>query len=195
LLALFLKGHGFPVSTFGTLVSCTAAGAILGAVLFRRLFFRFAAQALAFASLTGFGLTVLIPGLATLPGLFPTGSGGFAVPALTWPVLLALWLANGCFYGLSAMSFVVVMQTRCPQESLGTISATARSAQLALLVLGPLAGSAAVRWIGLEGVFAASGLLAFLCGSALMLARRCLIARCAGRRDTGSFADRSGPAG
>jgi MFS family permease len=195
LLALFLKGLGFPVSTFGTLVSCTAAGAILGAVLFRRLFSRFAAQGLAFASLTGFGLTVLIPGLATLPGLSLAGPAGFVGSAVTWTVLLALWVANGCFYGLSAMSFIVVMQTRCPHAALGSVSATARSAQLALLVLGPLAGSAAVRWIGLEAVFAASGLLAILCGSALMLARGRLIARCAGPRDTGSSADRSGPAG
>jgi MFS family permease len=198
LLALFLKGLGFPVSTFGTLVSCTAAGAILGAVLFRRLFSRFAARGLAFASLTGFGLTVLIPGLATMPGLpFAglVGSTGLAGLAFTWPAMLGLWVANGCFYGLTAMSFVVAMQTRCPRDALGSVSATARSAQLALLVLGPLAGSAAARWIGLEAVFAASGLLALACGGVLLIGRGRVIARCAGRRDTGSSADRSGPAG
>ncbi|CAB3791761.1 MFS transporter [Pararobbsia alpina] len=192
LLALFLKGLGFPVSTFGTLVSCTAAGAILGAMLFRRLFFRFAARRLAFASLTGFGLTVLIPGLATIPGLPFALSADFA---FAWPTMLGLWVANGCFYGLAAMSFVVVMQTRCPRDALGSVSATARSAQLALLVLGPLAGSGAARWIGLEAVFAASGLLALACGGALLLGRGRTIARCAGRRDTGWSADRSGPDG
>jgi MFS family permease len=194
LLALFLKGHGFPVSTFGTLVSCTAFGAIVGAALFRRLLSRVAAPRLGFGALIGFGLSVLIPGLATMPGL------PFALPAelggstFAWITLLALWLVNGCCYGLSAMSFLVVMQSRCPQEVLGSICATTRSAQLGLLVLGPLAGSAAAGWIGLEAVLAASGLLALLCGGAL-LARSRPTARCAGRRGTGWSGDKSGPDG
>jgi MFS family permease len=194
LLTLFLKGLGFPVSTFGTLVSCTAAGAILGAVLFRRLFHRFAARGLAFVSLAGFGLTVLIPGLAALPGLPWAPSTGWA---FAWPALLGLWFANGCCYGLTAMSLVVVMQTRCPQDVLGSVSATTRSAQLALLVLGPLAGSGAARWIGIEAIFVASGLLALASGATLtfLLRRGPITDRCAGRRDTGWSADKSGPAG
>ncbi|VVE59557.1 MFS transporter [Pandoraea sputorum] len=153
LLALFLRGRGFPASTFGMIVSFTAAGAIVGAALFKRYLSGCAARGLTSHALIAFGLTVAIPGvLAT------------AQVPIAYEVLLILWAVNGCAYALTAMSFRVTMQTACPQTSLGAVSATARSAQLAMLVLGPLIGSSVARIVGIPIVFSLSGLLAMLAG-------------------------------
>jgi MFS family permease len=153
LLALFLRGRGFPAATFGTIVSCTASGAFVGAVLFKRLFSGFAVKALTSGALIGFGLTVAIPGVLATVNI-PIAIG----------FLFVLWVANGCFYGLTAMSLSVTMQATCPHESLGTVSSIARSAQMAMLVLGPLVGSGASRIVGIPVVFSISGLLAVIAG-------------------------------
>lgn len=161
LLALFLKQQAFPAGTFGTIVSCTAAGGVAGAVLFKRIFAAATPTRVASIGLAGFGLTVLLP-------------GGLA--SLNWPLpeyaLLALWVTNGGFYGITAMTFGVVMQATAPSHSLGTISATARSAQLGTLVLGPLIGSTLGRISSVPTVFLISGIAAVVAGA--WLYARCL---------------------
>lgn len=144
-----------PTAVFGMIVSSTAAGAILGALVFKRVHSR-SAQGTATMGLAAFGLTVAIPGVLAVADI--------AIPA---GVLLAFWIANGCFYGLTAMSFGVTMQQQCPPQAIGTVSATARSVQLAVLVLGPLAGAALSGLVGIPFVFVLSGVLAMLVAGAL----------------------------
>lgn len=158
LLALFLKHQGFPAGTFGTIVSCTAAGAILGAIIFRRIFSGSGGLNLIAVALTGFGATVFIPGVLTLCGL--------PVP---FYVLCLLWVANGGFYGLASMSFGVILQTECPHEAIGVISSTARSVQLGVLVTGPLLGSALATASSIPAVFLLSGCAAILAGFAVWI--------------------------
>ncbi|PMS37469.1 MFS transporter [Trinickia symbiotica] len=154
LLALFLKQQAFPAGTFGTIVSCTAAGGVAGAVIFKRMFAATTPVRVASIGLTGFGLTVVLPG---------------GLSSLNWPLpeyaLLALWIANGGFYGITAMTFGVVMQAASPSHSLGTISATARSVQLGTLVLGPLIGSTLARISSIPTVFLISGIAAVVAGA------------------------------
>ncbi|RAS37451.1 MFS transporter [Paraburkholderia bryophila] len=153
LLALFLRAQGFPAATFGAIVSCTAAGGIAGAMLFKRAFSSGNTTRVLAIGLIGFGVTVFVPG--TFAALH--------VPVSKY-VLFASWLANGACYGVTAMSFGVVLQAASPVHALGTISSTARSVQLAALVLGPLIGSNAARWITIPMVFIVSGILAVLAG-------------------------------
>lgn len=155
LLALFLKGKGMPASAFGMIVSSTAAGAILGAMVFKRVHTE-SGRRTAAVGLIGFGLTVVLPGLLA--------SINISTPI--W-LLLAFWFANGCFYGLTAMTFGVAMQQQCPQATIGTVSATARSVQLAVLVLGPLAGAALAKLLSIPLVFILSGAFASLVGCVL----------------------------
>lgn len=155
LLALFLKEHGMPAGTFGMIVSSTAAGAILGALLFKRAHTGDEHRAVVIG-LAGFGLTVATPGLLALIN--------FATPV--W-LLLAFWVVNGCCYGLTAMSFGVALQQQCPLESIGTVSATARSVQLAALVLGPLAGAALAKLLGIPLIFVLGGTIAIGLGIVL----------------------------
>lgn len=152
LLALFLKEKGMPAGTFGMIVSSTAAGAILGALIFKQVHGK-GGHCTAAVGLAGFGLTVAVPGMLALANI--------STPV--W-LLLAFWVANGCFYGLTAMSFLVAMQQQCPLESIGTVSATARSVQLAALVLGPLAGAALAKLLGISLVFVLSGTIAIVIG-------------------------------
>lgn len=155
LLALLLHKQGFPAGTFGTIVSCTALGAIIGAMSFRRARSLLGdLQLIAFA-LAGFGTTVAFPGLLML-----------ANRSLSLPLMLFMWGMNGAFYSLVAMSFAIILQARCTANLIGTISSSARSAQLLALVLGPLAGAALARFLSLELVFVLSGMLAL--GGALL---------------------------
>ena len=156
LLALMLKAHGFPAATFGAIVSCTAAGAIFGAVIFRHAFLGGGGLRVIFFSLAGFGITVLAPGLVTISGV-----------DFSLYLMLGLWAANGMFYALAAMSFGVIMQTQCPLETIGTVSTSARSIQLAALVLGPLIGALLARMFTLNLVFILSGILALAWGIGL----------------------------
>jgi predicted MFS family arabinose efflux permease len=152
LLALFLAAQGLPASTFGSLVSVTAAGAVCGALAFRRLH-RWRGYRLALLGLPGFGLTVLVPGV--LAGC------GLPVPSVLW---LGLWLLNGGAYSLAVMSVGVEMQQQCPRHCLGSVSATARSLQLAALVAAPLLGGILAHRIGIAHVFVLSGSLAIAGG-------------------------------
>ncbi|WP_347555338.1 MFS transporter [Robbsia sp. KACC 23696] len=153
MLALFLRTQGFAASTFGEIVSCTAAGGIVGALLFKQVFSLWRPTLVVTAALVGFGSTVLAPGVLVIA----------SVP-LDKFVLFALWVANGACFGIAAMTFGVLMQTASPAHALGTISATVRSAQLAALVIGPLIGSNAIRWISLPTLFVAAGVLAIATG-------------------------------
>ncbi|WP_432261466.1 MFS transporter [Cupriavidus sp. TMH.W2] len=160
LLTLFLRGQVMPASTFGLIVSCTAGGGLCGALIFRRVYVRHG-QRLAATGLAGFGLTVLLPGILA--------SQDVAIPA---SLLLVLWALNGCFYGLSAMSFGVAVQQQCPQEYIGNISAAARSVQLAALVLGPLLGASMAQRLGIPLVFVTSGSVAAIVGLLLVARSR-----------------------
>ncbi|SCU76558.1 conserved membrane hypothetical protein [Cupriavidus necator] len=160
LLTLFLRGQGMPPSTFGLIVSCTAGGGLCGALIFRKVYIRHG-QRLAATGLAGFGLTVLLPGVLA--------SRDVDIPA---SLLLVLWALNGCFYGLSAMSFGVAVQQQCPRESIGNISAAARSVQLAALVLGPLLGASMAQRLGIPLVFVTSGGVAVVVGLLLVVRSR-----------------------
>jgi len=105
----------------------------------------------------GHGLTVLLPG-----GL---AAGGVAIHLPLW---LALWMVNGCAYGLTAMSFGVTLQQECSAGAIGSVSAGARSAQLGALVLGPLLGASMQSLLGIPLLFVLSGSLAVI-GGAVML--------------------------
>lgn len=152
LLALFLQAQGLRASTFGTLVSCTAAGAVCGALGFPRLH-RWRGHRLAPAGLSVVGLTALVPGV--LAGF------GIGTPAMLW---LGLWILNGCGYSLTIVSQGVAIQQQCPRHCLGSVSATARSVQLLALVVAPLLGGLLARVIGIPLVFALSGSLAIAGG-------------------------------
>lgn len=156
LLALFLKEQAFPPTTFGTIASCTAVGGIVAAPLFKRIFFLMNPTKVVAIGLIGFGLTVAVPG----------GLASLHCPTSKY-VLFSFWVANGCFYGVTAMSFGVIMQVTSPSHSLGTISATVRSAQLAALVLGPLAGSTLASMSSIPAVFIMSGAAAIATGATL----------------------------
>ncbi|MCP1118973.1 MFS family permease [Robbsia andropogonis] len=160
MLALFLRAQGFAASTFGEIVSCTAAGGIIGALLFRRILATWNMTCVSTAGLIGFGVTVLLPGAAALAGA-PLGK----------EALFIIWLANGACFGITEMTFGVVMQTASPPQALGTISATARSAQLAALVIGPLIGSSAISVVSLPTLFVISGTFAIGSGALVGLMR------------------------
>lgn len=156
LLALFLRDESFPAGTFGSIVSCTAAGGIAGAIVFKRALSSTNTVAIICAGLAGFGSTVVLPGI-------------FALLAWQTPkyFLFACWVANGFFYGVVAMTFAVVLQMTCSLRALGTVSSIVRSMQLSALVLGPLVGSAAARIWSIPTVFVASGMIALGAGAAL----------------------------
>jgi len=152
LLALFLKGQGFAAGTFGVIVSCTAAGAIGAGIVFRRIF-SLGAAGLSPASLAGFGMTVLLPGLFALTH---------------WPLplygLYVSWLANGFFYGIASMLFMVTLQREAPSQAIGAVVSLSRSTQLAMLVAGPILGSWGARHVGIPTVFVLSGAVAIASG-------------------------------
>ncbi len=152
LLALFLKGQGFPAGTFGVIVSCTAAGAIGAGVVFRTIFAR-GGHSLSPASLAGFGMTVLLPGLLALTR--------FPLPLYA---LYVSWLANGFFYGIASMLFMVTLQREAPSPSIGAVVSLAPSTQLAMLVAGPILGSWAAEHVGIPTVFVLSGAVAIASG-------------------------------
>lgn len=148
LLALFLKDLGCGPAVFGQIVSATALGGVGGAIAFR-LVSNGAGRRVALLSLTGFGVSVLIPGLLAWLGV--------RVPVAS---LLGLWVLNGLFYGVTAMHFGVTQQMRCPGESIGEVASTARSMQLAALVAGPVLGASLATVLGVAGVLTLAGVAA-----------------------------------
>ncbi|WP_144439966.1 MFS transporter [Methylobacterium sp. AMS5] len=148
MLTIILKDQGLNASAFGIVVSATAVGALVGAILFKRLFKRKWGIALTSLSLSGFGGSVFIPGLL--------GIIEYRIPL---PVFAILWAVNGLCYALAAMNFAVILQSETPRAQIGTVSSTIRSVQLLLLVTAPLAGSAFTALIGVSGVFAFCGVV------------------------------------
>lgn len=159
LLALFLKELGQPASTFGIIVSCTAGGAIFGAMLFKRIYALEPARLISI-SLIGFGATVVVPSLMRV----------LSSP-ISASMLFGCWALNGCCYGITSMSFSVIMQQNTPAHSIGTVSSTARSLQLAMLVLGPLVGASIAQQLGLIIVFILSGAVAIMTGASIGMHR------------------------
>ncbi|QHE91350.1 MFS transporter [Pandoraea fibrosis] len=149
LLSLFLKARGYPDGTYGSLVGCTAAGAMIGAVVFRHAVGRFESSALLAISCPLFGLTILTPAVMV-----------YANVAMPLPFMLGLWVCNGLGYGLGVMLMMVTFQRECPPETLGTVTSTGRSLQLLLLIVAPLAGGALSSVTSIELVFLIAGVAA-----------------------------------
>ena len=101
---------------------------------------------MALFSLTGFGVSVFVPGILAWLGI--------RVPVAS---LLGLWVLNGLCYGVTAMHFGVTQQLRCPAETIGAVASTARSAQLAALVAGPVLGASLATVLGVAGVLTLAG--------------------------------------
>jgi len=161
LLAALLIELGFPAGTFGVIVSFTAGGAIIGAIIFKNIFSKYDKQRLFGAALCGFGLSIIIPSAL----IFFNGP-------LNIVLLAIFWTFNGCFFAQTAMSFTTIIQIECPAGILGAVSSTARSLQLATMVTGPIVGSSVARATSIPFVFAASGLVAVAVGTVLLAAHR-----------------------
>jgi MFS family permease len=146
-LALLLKAQGFPDGTFGSIVGCTAAGAMIGAFLFQRIQRHIKTRPLLCVSCLLFGSTILTPAIMA-----------YAAVPIPLPLMLSLWVGNGFAYGLGAMLTMVTFQRECPIESLGTVTSTGRSLQITLLILAPLVGGALSSATSLEFVFLLAGM-------------------------------------
>lgn len=146
MLTIILKHQGLNSGAFGIVVSATALGALIGAILFKRVFKREGGLSLIALSLSGFGASVFIPGLL--------GMLGHHLPLLGFAIL---WIVNGLCYALTAMNFAVILQMETPRSQIGTVSSTIRSVQLLFLVTAPLAGSAFAAHFGVNTVFAFCG--------------------------------------
>jgi uncharacterized membrane protein YeaQ/YmgE (transglycosylase-associated protein family) len=81
MLMLMLKTQGYASGTFGLIVSCTATGAICGAVLFQRFYIGQGGLRVMALALSGFGATILVPGVLTCFD-----------QAISLYLMLALWL-------------------------------------------------------------------------------------------------------
>lgn len=55
------------------------------------------------------------------------------------------------------MAYAIAPQKEAPPDSLGVVSASARSMQLAALVIGPIIGSWVAQHLGLEITFVSAG--------------------------------------
>ncbi|WP_057446994.1 MFS transporter [Pseudomonas syringae group genomosp. 3] len=161
LLALLLKQLGFTSGSFGVIVSCTASGGIIGAIIFRKYLSSFNPIILTAASLCGFGFTVFVPGAIYLAGFTPPMA-----------LLCFLWVFNGAFYAISALFFVTTMQKQCAVEIIGTVSASARSIMISVMVIGPIIGSWLASFTSIGFVFFASGFLAISSGICLLISPR-----------------------
>ncbi|VVE54252.1 Multidrug resistance protein MdtL [Pandoraea communis] len=149
LLSLFLKARGYPDGTFGSIVGCTAAGAMIGAFVFRHAVRLCKSTTLLATSCSLFGLTILIPAVMV-----------YADVTVPLPLMLCLWIGNGLGYGLGVMLMMVTFQRECPRETLGTVTSTGRSLQLLVLITAPLAGGALSSVTSIELVFLVAGVSA-----------------------------------
>ncbi|VVD81880.1 hypothetical protein PAQ31011_01153 [Pandoraea aquatica] len=149
LLALFLKARGYPDGTFGSIVGCTAAGAIIGSLAFKSAIKRCSPTTLLTVSSILFGLTVLTPAAMV-----------FAQTEVPVFAMLTLWIGNGFGYGLGVMLVMLMFQRYCPREVLGTVTSTGRSLQLLLMIIAPLLGGALSNVTSIEFVFLCSGMTA-----------------------------------
>ncbi|KTB88287.1 hypothetical protein AO069_06495 [Pseudomonas syringae pv. syringae PD2774] len=160
LLALFLKQLGYNAASFGVIVSCTAVGGIIGATIYKRAITSCSHSSLLSGAMCGFGFTVLMPGILFLNNMH-----------ISILLLYALWVLNGICYALTAMYFAVTLQQRCDLETIATVSASARSALIFVMIIGPLIGSSLVKYSSLGFVFLLSGILAVVTGIAMFCMR------------------------
>lgn len=149
LLALFLKARGYPDGTFGSIVGCTAAGAILGAFVFKTAVKNWPPTNLLAMSSLLFGSTVLVPAVLVYANV--------EVPLLA---MLVLWVGNGLGYGIGVMLTMLSFQRYCPRDALGTVTSTGRSLQLLLMIVAPLIGGALSNITSVEFVFLCAGVAA-----------------------------------
>ncbi|MFL9960042.1 MFS transporter [Paraburkholderia sediminicola] len=163
ILVLLLREHGLPASAFGTIVSCTAAGAISCALVLKRVLVRTSEFRVMLASLCGFSVTVIAAGVL-----------GIAYERLSLPVLCVLWLINGFCYAGGVMAYSISLQTESPREMLGVLSSTGRSLQLCALVGGPIVGSWIAQHFGTPWTFIGAGAvgLCIACAGAGVLPSR-----------------------
>ncbi|WP_175425561.1 MFS transporter [Trinickia violacea] len=146
ILVLLLREHGLPASAFGTIVSCTAAGAIACALVLKRMLVRTNEFRVMLVFLCGFSMTVIAAGIL-----------GISYERLSLPVLCVLWLLNGFCYAGGVMAYSISLQTESPREMLGVLSSTVRSLQLCALVGGPIVGSWIAQHFGTPWAFIGAG--------------------------------------
>lgn len=159
-LALFLKNLDFPPSVFGTIISCTAAGSVLGALFFKKIFSIERSLSIISLALICFGATVIAPPLIIASGT-----------PLSFFILGALWVVNGGCFSLIAMTFSVSLQMECPAELIGTVSTTARSFQLGAMISAPLLSSVVSNATSISTTFVISGTLAIVTGLIILKLR------------------------
>lgn len=149
LLALFLKTRGYPDGTFGSIVGCTAAGAIIGSLVFKSAITRWSATTLLSVSSILFGLTIVTPAAMV-----------FAEANVPVFAMFALWVGNGFGYGIGVMLVMLMFQQDSPREVLGTVTSTGRSLQLLLMIVAPLLGGGLSNATSVEFVFLCAGVTA-----------------------------------
>lgn len=145
-VAILLRDRGLPDSSFGTIVSCTALGAIGCAIMLKNMLARVSASRFMIIFLAGFSASVVAAGLLAL-----------ALPALSLGLLCVVWGINGFCYAGGVMAYSIALQREAPPGTLGVVSASARSLQLAALVIGPIVGSWVAQAWGLEATFVGAG--------------------------------------
>ena len=146
LVVVLLRDHGLPANSFGSIVSCTAIGAVACGIVLKKMLTRVSESKSMAWFLAGFSATVVSAGLLAL-----------TVTELSLTLLCLLWCINGFCYGGGVMAYAVSLQRESPRDSLGIVSASARSLQLAALVIGPVVGSWLAQQFGLEITFVGAG--------------------------------------
>jgi MFS family permease len=146
LVVVLLRDHGLPANSFGSIVSCTALGAVGCGIVIKYVLTRVSESKSMTWFLVGFSATVVLAGFLAL-----------AVTKLSLGVLCLLWCINGFCYGGGVMAYSVSLQKESPRDSLGIVSASARSLQLAALVIGPIIGSWVAQHVGLGITFISAG--------------------------------------
>lgn len=174
IVVVLLRDHGLPDSSFGTIVSCTALGAIGCAVVLKNLLARGSESKSLVIFVAGFSGSVVAAGLLAL-----------MLPTLGLGILCVLWIINGFCYGGGMMAYGIALQKEVPADALGVVSTSARSLQLAALVIGPVVGSGIAQCIGVEATFVGAGAIG-LAIAAWAAVRRTHERRCANLPVAGS---------
>lgn len=146
IVVVLLRDHGLPVSSFGTIISCTALGAIGSAVMLKKLLARASESKSLVLFLIGFSGSVVAAGLLAL-----------ILPKLGLGTLCFLWIINGFCYGGGMMAYSISLQKEVPADALGIVSTSVRSLQLAALIVGPIVGSWGAQHFGVEFTFIGAG--------------------------------------
>lgn len=146
ILVILLREHGLPASAFGTIVSCTATGAIMCAFVLKRILKKTSETAVMLVCLFGFSTTVVAAGVLAA-----------TYAHLGILLLCALWYVNGFCYAGGVMAYAISLQRESPHGMLGLLSSSGRSLQLAALVAGPVIGSWVAQRFGTAWTFIGAG--------------------------------------